>query len=736
MAFPRSLVAVLSLFFIVDAAAARELHPVANPGSGPLPGISLKVSVAFGPDGGVAVWRIGSSSVWGAPLDRDGRQTAPARLIVARDVGWADPEVRYLGGSFMLWWQESYPPRAYRARLGADLSPVDVQFLPLAAGAPAAWSAMRSIAFSRSNYDATAHFFDDALRLLRSEPLTGVGGILTASAVVLADGTFVVATVGWDGLFLSRFSADGERIGAPLLIEASRGSSSTSYRPNVAGIATDGESVLVVWSGAGYKTPPELKSLVVDRGWIASPARSLPTDAAWSSISGIAAAWGGGAFTVALLAGTGTGGYETDSVDLFAARFSAAGEPEGAFVRILATPEPERFLTMTTSNGRHLVFLQHGGYGWDRPFVVSVPLTGPVARPDPTAIDGRISVGAAVQEAPAGASDGIGWLAVWVERTAVSAAIRSAPLRPDGIPERPATTLGSTVRYIGVPNVTFDGIDYVVAWHQESGLVTVRVRRDGTPIQTEPLVVAPGFTPKRPAMAGRDGVTLLAWEANYSIRGALVHADGRVSPPFALSLPSREEGGTIFSYEKPVVSAGEKGFLVAWQERRTLTCTGIPCPTSTRTEARLLTREGSPVGNTLAFNEATPAAAASSGGTHLLAFGSGRATVIDAAAQSGPLFDAMEESGTVVSILDGYLLVWRRAEGVRTARLTAGGALLSVRDTDAFALPVAISARGSLLALASISMPGAPYFGVPGVVAQVSETFVPPFSGRRRLVAR
>ncbi|HEY0590374.1 MAG TPA: hypothetical protein VGF40_01295 [Thermoanaerobaculia bacterium] len=720
---------LLLLLALPSIAAAGQLHPVAAPGTGPMTGIASMVSAAFGPDGGVAVWRMGFAEIWGAPLDRDGIPTGPARRILEEVNGADTPQVRYFRGEFLLWWIRGTPRVSRIATLSPDLVPSEPRTLAVSAPAPDAWNGDVSVVFTTAG---TIQFLDRSFARLRAEPLDPATGSGVVGAVSLLDGSFAVVTAGANGMFVQRFSPSGEPLFASKIAEAGGGAGFWVPRTQV---ATDGESLLVLWA-SGTESAVLESILVRGNGTVARHTLSANQ---WKSMVRMELEWADGSYTVVVSAGT-YAGQATDTLDLYAARVGPDGAKTEGFVPIAVRNGLETKLAMARSGSRHVVLFHQDDLGMDEILAVSLPTTGSLVRPQPALADGLVSSAATPQAAASAASDGTGWLAAWVEYAANREEIRAVLLGPDGAPAAPPLTLGAVYRWIGLPVVAFNGVDYVVAWINGSGLVMRRVRTDGTAVDPDPVWIAPGGGTERPVMAPRDGIALVAQTVNSGIRGLLIHANGGASPPFAISpLPHEEGRGEWVSYERPVVAAGSDGFLVAWVERRTAFCVQPRCDSTTRAQAQLVTREGAPRGPLMRLDERAPRSAASAGGTYLLTFDSGHAVVIDAAsAIASAVFPLTAGPATVFSSGGEYVVPWRLIAGdaLLVKRLAPDGSFRAQHETEAPGSPAAIGAAGTILSLTSQKPSGAPYFGATGVFAHVADTFVPRGRDRGRTVSR
>jgi hypothetical protein len=734
---PPSRVALLLSLLLVTSPLllAGELHRVAAPKPGPLPHISSPTSVALGDGRGVAVWRVGSGSIWGVTLDAEGLPTAPARRIFDGSA-IEGPQVRHVNGSFFLWWRTGFPRITHIVRLDEDLTIVTTKTLNTNAGPLAS---NESLILAVGNGYAL-HFLDHELEPVRTEVVAGADLFFSIQAIVLQDGSFAVLATGWNGIFLARFTSGGAPAGPPILLEPGSATSSTSYRPVRAALATDGESILVVWVAEAYGLMPMLMAVIVERDDSLSARRMLVNDR-WTSLPGVSAAWSDGMYTIAIIAGQWEG-RNSDDLDLYAVRMSESAEVIGDFVPVLVREGLEWNVRMAVSGGKLLLFFDAASAVMREPFMISLPASGALHRADPAAVDARLSESSAWQSWASGASDGNGWLVVWREQTAVSDEIRTVPLGSDGAAAGSPSTLVSVPRYIGFPNVVFNGIDYVVAWVQGSSVLVKRIRRDGVVLDEIPIVVATNAT-GYVVLAAKAGNSLLAWNAGGVISAAVLYADGRVSAPYTLSPEERVDGNELIYYFQPVAAAGNGSFLVAWTELRTVNC-GFPmCSQTSSGQARLVSRDGAPLSTFLTLELTTPTSAAAAGGTYLITDAeSARAIVVDAASRSVSSAVALysgANGGRAFAGADEYLVVFhaRDRSGPLVQRLSPAGASRSVESIDAVALPAAINAAGSLLVLRSMTIPENPYHGASGLLAQVIDTFTPlPPSVRRRAVGR
>lgn len=732
---------VFFLSLLASPLYAGAIHTVAPAGTGPMPYISSGVSVAFGPDGGIAVWRIGAHSIWGVPLDTSARPTALPRRILSDDVYTVlEPSVVYRDGGFELWWMDGYARATHAARLSEEAELLEGRTLAAGTGRPAVWNTSTHLALVIVSYDLTVQFLGHALDPLHSIALGPPGEVFGADALVLDDGSFAVLARALSGLYLTRFSPEGVQLAAPLLIEAASGSTSIDDRPHSAFAATDGTSILVVWSAGAYGQPARLESAIVRRD-DSIVARKTIVSNQWQSISMVGAQWADGVYTAVVRAG-GLKGEASDQFDLYAMRFDDRGELAAPITPIVVRPGLGHRVTLGTGGGHHhLVFLE-GDYGMEEAFVVSIPSSGSLTRPDTHQVDGRISDSAAWQTHPVAASDGSGWLAAWVERTATREEIRSAPLGPDGAPTAPPIVLASVFRWIGFPEVAFNGVDFVVAWIEGASVLAKRIRPDGTPVDEQPIVIrTDGGLPGHLSLAARNGLTLLTWSNGSIVRGALLDATANVSPELVISPEPYSDSTIQIRYHSPIASAGSSTFMVAWTKREAAPC--YPCPVSSVAQARLVSREGAALHAPVTFEGLTPFRVASAGDTHLIAFREGgRASILNGGSgeASHPFtVGALSESLVRAFAWDGeYAIAFRSpSPGVTTLhRIGVDGTLGTIHRLEIFEPPVAASEKGDFLTVAMVTAAPHSPVGATALAAEVEVPSAPIASASRRRAVR
>lgn len=303
-------------------------------------------------------------------------------------------------------------------------------------------------------------------------------------------------------------------------------------------------------------------------------------------------------------------------------------------------------------------------------------------------------------------------------------------------------TVRSIFRYLGPPRVEFDGIDYVVSWNEGLSLFAVRIPRGGSVSSPAPVLIS-NDADGSVSTAARNGATMFAWGSG-EIEVAVMRADGTVTQPIRISAAARWENDERITYERPIVAAGDNSFLVAWRESRWLDCGMIiTCPTSGRAQARLVSTLGIPRFGELELDTGMPTFAAGTGGTFLLMDQGRRGKLIDEA--SARMTDLHITQGPFLpfehfGVNGEYIIPYSDAAyaPLRIRRYSSDGRLTAMQTIDAVDAPSAVSSAGTLLVVRSKPIAGAPWYGAPGIVSQMIDTFLPytPPPARQRSAGR
>jgi hypothetical protein len=286
-----------------------------------------------------------------------------------------------------------------------------------------------------------------------------------------------------------------------------------------------------------------------------------------------AAAAGPSGFLVAWTHGKG----EFSGAGVYGARVSGAGDLLDPYGILLSTFAAEQTVCAVAADpGGFLVV-------WSAPHGASTTdwdILGTRVQPDGTVLDAPplavCSLAGSVQNSPAVAANGDGYLVVW--RDSRSTGIYGTRLTAEGLV---ATTNGvpicTATKDQFSPAVAALGKDYLVVWEDyrtspaspyQSDIYGARVAGDGTLVDTNGIALCTRTNSQfHPAVAGFGTAWLVAWEdydvGGNDIVGTRVSADGTVLDPdgWAIAHASNAQAN-------PVVAAADVGFLVAWQDHR------------------------------------------------------------------------------------------------------------------------------------------------------------------------
>jgi hypothetical protein len=181
------------------------------------------------------------------------------------------------------------------------------------------------------------------------------------------------------------------------------------------------------------------------------------------------------------------------------------------------------------------------------------------------------------QTFPAAASDGVGFLASWHERTMHGEAVTSArftrhPQPLDG-PGIPAAATAADAK----PAVAFGGGRYLVVWSEATRLSAVFIGLDGT--AGEPFTVRTGYLAD-PAVVWNGSSFFVVWAEELRIFGATISSSGVVGARRDIPPTNRADA----RYSSPDVAWDGAQHIVVWLNA-TLTggagnCPVLPCPAS------------------------------------------------------------------------------------------------------------------------------------------------------------
>lgn len=331
---------------------------------------------------------------------------------------------------------------------------------------------------------------------------------------------------------------------------------------------------------------------------------------------------------------------------------------------------------------------------------------------------------------PAVASDGNGFLVIYVDDSGLSPALQGLLLSKAGAVEK-SFSLDESGR---APSAAYDGQSYFVAFESSTGIDAVRLGPDGTKLGTA-IPVAANTTSNviEPDVAFGGDAFLVAYSryngTEWDLAATRVSTAGSVLGDTAVSNAPRNQGA-------PAVAFDGTNFLVAWSDARNDTdigentdiyaariatdgtvidATGIAVATSTAPESDVdVTYDGSRF--VLAWYTSRNASFIGDGDIHAGRLGSDGALLDGDAPTGGIAINTTDRSKghpRVARFGTGALVVWdsqdfdTNSAGILGARLDQNGALLDGAPTDEgvwlSALPsTSVSERFVLPALAAI----------------------------------
>lgn len=490
--------------------------------------VAARVAVASNGHGYLVAWEL---VAYGSVNTHPIRFTAVSADGIVRDLGGRlferaardnafAPAVASNGTDYLIAWQHP-SGRVEAARVDAQGAPLDVDRVVVGEqysnGAPAVASDGRDYLVAWTHSDGVAGAFIRASGMVSSGfsiPRAHDGFEAAAwgtPAVSFGSGDYLVA---WsDGvrsvdLLGARVARDG-RVRDPAGFAIARGAGA-QFAPK---IAFDGRDFVAVWSDAR------------------PGARCVACDPSGSPCEGCLRVRDD-AFEASAIAGA-----KVDASGRVRERFEVADAARG------------QFAATVTSNGARGAVAAWGGPGglYARSLLRGPRWPGPHAR--------LVAPSYVRAEAPAVASDGNAFLVVWRDLRGADWDLYGARLDRDGNAlDRAALAISTAPGDQGAPAVSFDGTNYLVAWHDHRGaswdIYGTRVGRNGEVRDPRgaPLSTATGDQ-FNPAAAG----SLVAWS---DLRDCDPCAAGACDP-YACSVSER--GGHIDASDAPRVFATRVG---------------------------------------------------------------------------------------------------------------------------------------------------------------------------------
>ncbi|MCY1023848.1 cadherin-like domain-containing protein [Pyxidicoccus sp. MSG2] len=303
------------------------------------------------------------------------------------------------------------------------------------------------------------------------------------------------------------------------------------------------------------------------------------------------------------------------------------------------------------------------------------------------------------QALPAVASDGTGYLVSWTDTRSVSfdAELHAARVSPIGTVLDPeGLRLSSYSSKYDAPALTFNGLDYFIAWSGGSSLRGMRVTLagEGSDAPGIPLVTS-ASRQRTPAVASNGTQYLVVWYDNRdngeNIIAVRVSATGEVLDTSGLAIDLSSAGGGGYG---PVVASNGTDYLVVWKAQRGAESRFVS--TRVTSQGQVLHPQGRPISPASLPFVISPSIA-SNGTDYLVAFTASRLTepgsrVVGVRISSeGEALDASElricenpesfpDDPKVASNGTDYLVVWSDSRNstadIYGARVTNAGAVV------------------------------------------------------------
>jgi hypothetical protein len=490
-----ALVLLLGLGKNVSAALPNET-PVADPVYGDPFGAQSRLAIATDGREFLAVWndhrsRHTDGSVIATRLDRDGNSLDPHNIFISRGPV-SSLAVVWNGTSYTIVWgtlEGAVPNGIHAVRVSREGRVIGEERIVYADGSFLAQSIASNgsrtlIGLQTPEGENHALLIDDALNVLADVTLPETPRE-NYFPMVAANGTHFAA------IWTSRLSTDNASI-VGVRISFSGTLLDTEPVPlgagTALGLASDGTNFValshVPGAFATFAIPANLQNPAV--------ARVLPDPNAWESLRLL--------YTGDRYIAIGPR-YKSGELRLVVVEIDSAGVPGSADV-LDTTPS---YQYAASSIGGELLVLWTrtiDPYNATNTRLFARNFSGDPLEPDTA--EKLLSSSAVWQEWPSIATNGSGYVVAWSQEDGVYA----ARLRHDGVSlDGPGIRL-SKERFAGFPRVTWDGIQYIVAFSERPLSEYVSVLRFITPAQglLEDRVVNAGH----PLATGPDGVTLLA----------------------------------------------------------------------------------------------------------------------------------------------------------------------------------------------------------------------------------
>ena len=570
---------------VLDPTVSPEFG-VDHPTAGPAPDAQSAPAVAW--DGAVylAVWedlRGGDADIYAARVSLRGEALDPAGVVIATGpAAQRAPDVTFDGSNFIVAWQDHRGGDAdvYAARVSSAGVVLDRGGVAIATGA--GHQGAPALATDGAQVLVAWEHEEDGRPLLRAARWAPGGRVLDDPPIALPSGggsqrspaaiwngsRYLVAWEDFRGpesdIYAARIGPDGS------LLDAAGIAVSTAAGPQLGpSLACHGAACFVTWADLRDGASFDVYGARVDADGSLRDATGLPVVLAPEAQVAPSVAWDGARYVIAWQDARVDG----INTDLHATRLDPVSGAVEAPFEVSAATGDQVTPALVAGAGQVLAVWDDRRGGRDEGDVMAARIDSAGLVLDRA---GRVvSAASAPERAPAAAYDGSNYLVVWESRRMLGGratwdvlGMRVGPsgdvLDPAGIVV--AADADADER---APAIAWNGAHYLVSWEARAPLAmaAVRARRvgaDGSLVDAAAIDVAPGLGDQRaPTVAAGPGGWLVAWQDGRSIfawdvYGAFISGLGvRDGASFAVSdAPNNQT--------EPRAASDGSRYLVAW----------------------------------------------------------------------------------------------------------------------------------------------------------------------------
>jgi hypothetical protein len=541
--------------------------------------------VAFDGENYLVVWQDGSSSSWDIRASRvttDGAVLDPNGFGVATTpISQWHPDIAFDGNNYFVVWMEEvrydtfdiYGARVSSAGVVLDQMPLRVceapgaQWHPRVTSNPG-WGFMVAWQdYRRALWDVYAARVNTYGAVLDPDGFVVCDGSECYAPDLAFDGTlFLVAwhdkRSGGSDIYASRVTTSGQPFD-PLGIPVST-AGGDQWR---AAVEYDGTNFMILWADDRGGDNDIYGARMTSEGTVLDPGGLVIVSASqgqWHP----ALAYGGGQFLTAW-----QHDRRFENREIYVARVSTSGQvlDPGGKPTSAAAANSQSWPSVASDGQNFLVVWLEDDRGSGDIHGARVAADGTVL--DPAGI--RISSSPSTQLQPVVGFGDTSYLVAWTHRAGQSYEVYGAMVYWDG-------TVGSTIEITNTartqeePAIAFNGTNFLVAWQDGrnhpywSDIYAARVSRTGTVLDPDGIEVARADDSQWVPAAASDGSGfLVVWEDrrtvnHWDVQAARVTADGTVLDPEGI-LVSLADGYQRF----PDVASDGTNYLVVWQNQQT-----------------------------------------------------------------------------------------------------------------------------------------------------------------------